>query len=47
MVAMWHYAQAIAAVRSGPDRGRRRHHAALVERSGSEIEAMLVWERYS
>jgi tetratricopeptide (TPR) repeat protein len=48
MEAMWHYAQAMAAVHLGRIEDARRHHAALVERSVNPvIEAMLVWERYS
>ena len=33
MQAMWHYAQGMAAVRSGRDEDARTHHEALVEAS--------------
>jgi tetratricopeptide (TPR) repeat protein len=48
MVAMWHYAQGIAAVRQERLDDAGTHHAALAK--GTEdpaIEGMLVWERYS
>ena len=48
MVAMWHYAQGIAAVRQGRLDDARSHHAAVS--AGAEdpaIEKMLVWDRYS
>lgn len=48
MVAMWHYAQGIAAVRQERLDDAGAHHAALAR--GTEdpaIEDMLVWDRYS
>lgn len=48
MVAMWHYAQGIAAVRQERLDDAGAHHAALAK--GTEdpaIEDMLVWDRYS
>ncbi|HUG98482.1 MAG TPA: hypothetical protein VMQ83_04860 [Gammaproteobacteria bacterium] len=48
MVAMWHYAQGVAAVRQGRLDDARSHHAAVS--AGAEdpaIEKMLVWDRYS
>ena len=48
MVAMWHYAQGIAAVRQGRLDDALSHHAAVS--AGAEdpaIEDMLVWDRYS
>lgn len=48
MVAMWHYAQGIAAVRQARITSAESHHKALVA-AGSDpaIEQMLSWERYS
>ena len=48
MVAMWHYAQGLAAVRQGRDEDARRHHATLAKATDDPaIEAMMSWERYS
>lgn len=48
MVAMWHYAQGIAAVRQGRAAAARRHHEQLRPASvDPAIEQMQVWERYS
>jgi tetratricopeptide (TPR) repeat protein len=48
MVAMWHYAQGIAAVRQGRlDQARAYHGELLQAGSDPAIEAMYVWERYS
>jgi tetratricopeptide (TPR) repeat protein len=48
MVAMWHYAQGVAAVRQGRLEDASRHHARLVQ-AGEDpaIERMMSWERYS
>lgn len=48
MQAMWHYAQGMAAVRSGREDDARTHHEALVEASTNPaIERLMMWERYS
>lgn len=48
MVAMWHYAQGIAAVRQGRIEQARMHHAAVAaSATDPAIEAMRVWNRYS
>jgi tetratricopeptide (TPR) repeat protein len=48
MVAMWHYAQGVAAVRQGRPDDARRHHAALAKFADDPaIERMMSWERYS
>lgn len=48
MVAMWHYARGMAAVRGGRMEDAKAHHAALVEAAADPaIEAMQVWDRYS
>jgi tetratricopeptide (TPR) repeat protein len=48
MRAMWHYGQAMAAVRQDRLADAREHHARLAERGADPaIEQMLVWERYS
>jgi tetratricopeptide (TPR) repeat protein len=48
MVAMWHYAQAMAAVRQERLEDARRHHARLAAAADNEaIEQMMSWERYS
>jgi len=48
MQAMWHYAQGMAAVRSGREEDARAHHEALVEASTNPaIERLMMWERYS
>jgi len=48
MVAMWHYAQGMAAVRQGRTDDAKKHHEEL--RKGAEdpvIAAMMAWGRYS
>jgi tetratricopeptide (TPR) repeat protein len=48
MVAMWHYAQGIAAVRQKKLDEARRHHEALTAATRDPaIEKMKVWDRYS
>lgn len=48
MVAMWHYAQGIAAVRQQRIDQARTHHASLASAAvDPAIEAMHVWDRYS
>ncbi|MGK7296644.1 MAG: hypothetical protein ACNS61_12605 [Candidatus Wenzhouxiangella sp. M2_3B_020] len=48
MVAMWEYAQGLAAVRNGDVEEAVSHHARLAEFASSPvIEAMSVWNRYS
>ncbi|NEZ03571.1 hypothetical protein G4Y73_05315 [Wenzhouxiangella sp. XN201] len=48
MQAMWHYAQGMAAVRSGREDDARTHHEALVAASTDPaIERLMMWERYS
>jgi tetratricopeptide (TPR) repeat protein len=48
MVAMWHYAQGMAAVRQERMDDASAHHAALSKGAADpDIEAMLVWDRYS
>ncbi|WP_024460532.1 hypothetical protein [Marinimicrobium sp. LS-A18] len=48
MVAMWEYAQGMAALRSGQESKAREHHAALMALTEDpRIEAMRVWNRYS
>lgn len=48
MVAMWHYAQGIAAVRQARIAAAESHHAALTAAaSDPAIEQMRSWERYS
>jgi len=48
MVAMWHYAQGIAAVRQQRFDQARAHHASLAGAAADPtIEAMHVWDRYS
>lgn len=47
MIAMWHYAQGIAAVRQGKAEDARRHHeTVLAAARNPEIEKMNVWDRY-
>ena len=47
-VAMWHYAQGMAAVRQDRPADARRHHARIVQAADDPaIEQMLSWERYS
>jgi len=48
MVAMWQYAQGVAAVRQGRIDQAKAYHGELLQ-AGSDpvIEAMYVWERYS
>lgn len=48
MVAMWEYAQGIAALRTGDAAAARAHHALVAGFAQSpEIEAMTAWDRYS
>jgi tetratricopeptide (TPR) repeat protein len=48
MIAMWHYAQGVAAVRQGKVDDARRHHEAIVAATRDPaIEKMKVWDRYS
>jgi tetratricopeptide (TPR) repeat protein len=48
MIAMWHYAQGVAAVRQGKAEDARRHHeAVLAAARNPEMEKMKVWDRYS
>ena len=48
MVAMWEYAQGLAALRDGDVEKAVSHHARLAEFAKSpEIEAMTVWNRYA
>ncbi len=48
MVAMWHYAQGMAAVRQARIADAASHHAALAAAANDPaIEQMLSWERYS
>ena len=48
MLAMWNYAQGIAAVRQGRIDLAKTHHAELARAvADPAIEAMRVWERYS
>jgi tetratricopeptide (TPR) repeat protein len=47
MVAMWHYAQGIAAVRQHKIEDAKRHHEAVVEGTRNPaLEKMMVWDRY-
>src|SRR5690606_28978635 len=48
MVAMWHYAQGIAAARQKRLEDAQRHHEAILAATRDpRIEQMLVWDRYS
>jgi tetratricopeptide (TPR) repeat protein len=48
MVAIWHYAQGIAAVRQGRQHEAEVHHAALVQAANDPaIADTTVWDRYS
>ncbi len=48
MVAMWHYAQGMAAVRQGRTEDARTHHEALkLAAVDPTIEKMMTWDRYS
>jgi len=48
MVAMWEYAQGMAAVRNGWEPEAREHHQALARLAEDpRIEGMRVWNRYS
>lgn len=48
MVAMWHYAQGVAALRQARIASAESHHAALAAAADDPaIEQMLSWERYS
>jgi tetratricopeptide (TPR) repeat protein len=47
-VAMWHYAQGMAALRQDRLADARKHHAALAKATDdATIEQMMSWERYS
>lgn len=48
MIAMWEYAQGMAAVRGGQLSEARAHHVTLSQLSQDpRVEAMRVWNRYS
>lgn len=48
MLAIWHYAQGMAAVRQKRLEAARSHHAGLLKASADPgIEKMMVWNRYS
>jgi len=48
MVAIWEYAQGMAALRTGKPKQAVAHHSKLTELTTSAaIEAMTVWNRYS
>ena len=48
MVAIWHYAQGMAAARQGRIDDAKAHHAELVKAAADPvIEAMLAWDRYT
>ena len=48
MRAIWHYAQGIAALRTGDAKAAERHHVALLALvDDPTIAAMKVWQRYS
>jgi tetratricopeptide (TPR) repeat protein len=48
MVAMWRYAQGIAAARQNRlDEAQRHHEALMAATRDPSIEKMLVWDRYS
>jgi tetratricopeptide (TPR) repeat protein len=48
MVAMWHYAQGMAAVRQNQlDEARRHYEAVVAATRDPAIEKMNVWDRYS
>jgi tetratricopeptide (TPR) repeat protein len=48
MIAMWHYAQGIAAVRQGKTEEAKRHHEMVAAAARNpDIEKMKVWDRYS
>ncbi len=48
MVAIWHYAQGMAAIRTGRVEDAKTHYASLVEATTDpEIEKLLMWQRYS
>jgi tetratricopeptide (TPR) repeat protein len=48
MVAIWEYAQGMAALRTGKTKQAVAHHSKLTELTTSAaIEAMTVWNRYS
>jgi tetratricopeptide (TPR) repeat protein len=47
-VAVWHYAQGLAAVRQGRLKDADAHHAALSRlATDPAIEALVVWDRYT
>ncbi len=48
MIAMWHYAQGVAAARQGKADDARLHHESIVAATRDPvIEKMNVWDRYS
>jgi tetratricopeptide (TPR) repeat protein len=48
LVAMWHYAQGVAAARQGKLDEAKRHSEIVVAATGNpDIEKMQVWDRYS
>ncbi|MGH8136086.1 MAG: tetratricopeptide repeat protein [Steroidobacteraceae bacterium] len=48
MVAIWHYAQGMAAARQGRIDDAKAHHAELVKAAADPvIEAMKAWDRYT
>ncbi|RFF29490.1 hypothetical protein [Wenzhouxiangella sediminis] len=48
MRAIWHYAQGMAAVRSGRQNDAQAHYQALLQASTDpEIEKLMMWQRYS
>jgi len=47
-VAIWHYAQGLAALRQQRLEDAKQHHAALLAaREDARIESLLMWGRYS
>lgn len=47
-VAIWHYAQGMAALRQGRQADAEMHHGALTAATADpKIESLLMWERYS
>jgi len=48
MIALWHYAQGMAAARQGRLDEAKAHHAALQQAAADPvIEKMMAWDRYS
>jgi tetratricopeptide (TPR) repeat protein len=48
MIAMWHYAQGMAAARQGKVEEAKRHHETVAAAARNpDIEKMKVWDRYS